>query len=278
MGCVPTDRQPTADRLVDHTPLAPPTRADARQAAATQYRYLVGMELLERDARLLAGVARFGSMTTAQIATLYFYGLKSDTSYVRRLKHLTEAGMLSRVAVRLPGGSRGGSPMGCYQIGPTGWKSYYTTRFRPIRDQTKLLHTLKVVDVYISLKETERAGYLDILSYNIEFDAWVNVAGAEIHPDMYLELGLRHKRQKVSLWIEVDRDTEWDKKINDKIQRYKYAKLHDDEYPLEVFPDVLFLATDEDRVKELRGIVRRSNAPDGLVSAEHVDSFPQCLL
>jgi hypothetical protein len=252
------------------------TRQDVPAPAAAQHVYFGGMRLLPRDRALMVGVATFGSLTTSQIDTLFFNDLKSRTPCTRALKRLTEQGMLARVPIRLPSNERGGSPMGCYQIGPNAWPSFYATRYRPIRDQMKLMHTLLVADVYIATRQAERSGWLDIIEAHIEADAWCTVAGVELRPDMLLDVGLREKRERRTVWLEIDRGGERQKQIAEKIERYIYA-YHSGQYAGDVFPEVLFLATDAERVKELRQIVSRSDAPDGLITVERLDSFPQVL-
>ena len=95
---------------------------------------------------------------------------------------------------------------------------------------------------------------------------------------MYVELGLREKRQRVFLWLEVDLGTERQKQIAEKIQRYCYAFERSDKYDGERFPSIVFLALDDERVRELGQILRRAkNVPDGLMRVEALPSFPQSL-
>lgn len=99
-----------------------------------------------------------------------------------------------------------------------------------------------------------------------------------MRPDLFLELGLVEARQRVVLWVEVDLGTERQKQIAEKVERYRYAYHHAGEFPLDVFPSVMFLATDDERVRELTQILRRvKNVPEGLVTVARLDSFPQVL-
>lgn len=279
MDCVLTSYEPGANTQGDNTPTDTLNRGDALPPAAVKYLYLDGMELLLRDADIMRAVARFGSLTTSQIEEMFFLDLKSRTPVTRALKRLTDQGMLARVSVRLPSNRTGGSPMGCFQIGRTSWSSFNTGRYRPVRDQMKLMHTLSVADTYIAIKKAERERWLDVLKVGIDqHDAWVMVAGADLRPDLYVELGLREKRERVVLWIEVDMGSERQKQILEKVDRYKYALEHSAEYPLDVFPSVLFLACDEARADELRTILRRApQTPEGFISVALLASFPQLL-
>jgi hypothetical protein len=140
------------------------------------------------------------------------------------------------------------------------------------------MHTVDVADTFVAVKLAEREGWLKILTYGIEADTWVDIAGAQVHPDMYLELGLIEKRQRVVLWIEVDRGGEREKQINTKLDRYAYAYQHSDSYPRDIFPSVVFLASDEERLSDLRlWVGRTAGLADGLITVEKLENFPQSL-
>lgn len=198
------------------------TREAQNPAGATQYQYLLGMKLLRRDADILAGVAENGALTTSQIQTLYFDGLKSRTSCDTVLRRLVADGQLSKVPIRLPLNDRG-APMGCYQLGKNAWRYFYGTRYRDLRDQFKLMHTLASADVYVAVKQAERAGMVKTLDHATEPDTWVTLGGSEIRPDRYFDLVLQGTSERVVQWIEVDMGTERGRKIPDKLAAYKRA-------------------------------------------------------
>ena len=78
--------------------------------------------------------------------------------------------------------------------------------------------------------------------------------------------------------MEVDRGTERQKQVIEKIDRYVYAYEHSDKYHGEVFPTVVFLAPHAVAVGELRQIVGRAqNVPDGLIHVLKLDRFPQAV-
>ena len=253
------------------------TCVDQRPAPATQYQYLSGMKLLRRDADVLTGVAGFGALTTAQVRALYFHELKSDSPCTTALRRLVAAGMLAKVTIRFPLKDRG-APMSCFQIGPNGWKSFYSTRFTPIRDQMKLMHTLAVADVYIATKQQERAGEIDILDYATEPDSWLMLGGNDLRPDLYLDLGLRKRGERVVHWIEVDLSTERRRHIGEKLERYRRAYGASAEFKGDQYPQVIFLATTPERVRELRTAVTQTRLPDGMVEVHTLEDYPQFLL
>ncbi|MGW6120460.1 replication-relaxation family protein [Nocardia sp. NPDC055165] len=236
------------------------------------------MELLERDVQVARGIACFGAMLTSQIDEIYFYENQSDTPRIRALRRLVDGGTLVRVPFRYPESTRGGSPMGCYQLTRQGWKYFHNRPYSERVGQMNILHTLKAVDVHISMLQATRAGHIDLLHYDVEYDAWMNVAGAELHPDEFVEVGLRAKRQKASIWLEVDRASEGRKQLIGKIKRYVHARKHAEDYPLEVFPSVLFLVPTPEDLKVMRRIISEVEGTEGFIAAELISDFPAILL
>lgn len=253
------------------------TSEDVSCAAAAHYLYFDSMKLLARDVEILRLVSRFSQLTGAHIDALVFGALKAERPSRRAMKRLTDEGLLARVPGRVPGGELGGSPAHTYQIGPEGWRMFWTGRYRPAR--TINLHTLAIADTYTAVKQAERDGWLDVLNYASEPDSWENVAGADLRPDLYLDLGHRTKRERLVYFIEVDLGTERQKQILEKVERYTHAFNHSHQYPLDVFPSVLLLAIDQERKQELEQILRRvGGLPDGLFEVALLSQFPQMLM
>jgi hypothetical protein len=253
------------------------TCVNQRPAAATQYQYLSGMKLLRRDADILTGVAAFGALTTAQVRALYFHELKSDSPCTTALRRLVAAGMLAKVTIRFPLKDRG-APMSCFQIGPNGWKSFYSKRFTPIRDQMKLMHTLAVADAHIATVQLERAGEIEILEYANEPDTWIELGGSELRPDMYHDLHLIKAKQRVVYWIEVEESRKSQPKLIKKLHAYKRAERDSGRYPGDKFPQVMVLATTPERLRDIRSALKKAKMPDGYVEVHMLESYPQFLL
>lgn len=273
---VPTPSQPTAQPPYRHTGAAGLTWEDSPSRPAAQSLDLRSMRLLERDGRILTLVARFGQLTTNHVNDLVFYESKSRTPCERALKRLVADGLLEHVPQRHPGGRLGGSPLNVFQLGAEGWRLFFEGR----RKFSRVIraHSLAIADVYVAIKQGEREGWLEVLDYATEPDSHVDVAGADLRPDLYVELGLREKRQRVVLWLEVDLGTERQKQIAEKIERYRFAYEHSDQYQGDVFPSIVFLALDDERVRELNQILRRAkNTPGGLIQVQRVESFPLSL-
>lgn len=256
------------------------TRENAPATIKAYSCYASAMQLLSRDNAILSFVARFGQATTAQLREVFFYDKAAKSSCTDVLRRLRTQGMLSNVYVRLSRESKGGSPMGCYQIGPEAWKLYYPgSSYKAVRNQAKLAHTLAVTDMYVQALRAEREGLLTISSYAVEEDAWISVGGANLHPDLHLELYLPLTNEDYPVWVEVDRDSEGTADILRKLRRYLLALEHSAEYPYERFPSVLFLVEHSYRYEAIARLLRRvPEAPEGFFSVELMENFPKALL
>lgn len=269
----------SAESPYRHGGLAPLTLDDSPPTPAVESVELNSMRLLARDQQVLTWVDRFGQLTTSQIRALVFFENRSATPCEVALKRLVKAELLEHVAQRHPGGRLGGSAVNVFQLGREGWRLFYEGR----RKFSRVIkaHSLSMADAFIAAKTAEREGWLDIFSYAIESDAWLNVAGADIRPDLFLELGLPETQEGRVLWIEVDLGSEREKQIVDKLERYTFAYRNAADLPLESFPSVLFLAPDAERVQDIRQYVkrfeRRQSVPDGLFSVALQAEFPALL-
>lgn len=247
------------------------------------------MKPLDRDYQVLVMVSRFGQLGTGEIKALLF----NETTRIpcdKVLKRLRDAELLELVEQPHPGGRRGGTSMNVYQLGKNGWSMFYQGR-RKVQRAIRY-HALTVADVFVAVKQAERAGWLDILDWQVESDAWADVDGVDLRPDMYLELGLPEQKYEeidddgtvrivaptCPLLLEIDLGGERQKQIIEKLERYAYAYNHAEAYPGDVFPQVVFLCTNADRTREISQIVARmKDLPDGLVTAELLSDFPASL-
>ncbi|MBY4210790.1 hypothetical protein HQO42_05325 [Rhodococcus fascians] len=130
----------------------------------------------------------------------------------------------------------------------------------------------------VAMKQAEREGWLDILKYAVEYDAYLEMAGVELRPDMYVDLGVKTTGTRHVTWLEIDRGGERERQILDKVRAYVTAWQHRSDYPLDVFPSIMFLATDEQRAKAIRGIIKKfGSAPGELFQVATIGSYPQIL-
>lgn len=276
MNHVATNAQPTGNPGDRARVFGASSWGDTPRTTAAQSLDLGSMRLLARDHEILRLVSRFGQLTTAQIDALVFHELKSRSPCRVAIQRLVKHELLEPVAQRLPGGRLGGSAMNVLQIGREGWPLFFEGRRRFSR--VIRAHSLAIADVFVETKKAERAGVLDVLDYATEPDSHIDVGGADLRPDLFIDIGLPHKGERVAMWLEVDLGSERQKQIIAKIEDYKLAYEHSDQYPLDVFPTCLFLATEPERVREIRNMVKRvRGVPDGLIDVAGIEEFPSIL-
>lgn len=212
------------------------------------------VQITTRDRRIVALVGAFGQLTSKHVKALAFPDNDSMTPCNERLKKLTQMKMLARVERRLVGGDGGGSGLYSYQLGPAGWKlcgregKYWG---RKSIDH----HALAIADVFVMLKEAERAGSIQVVGVSTEPDCWEVVGGEELRPDMLAEVALPHIGKRRLVWLEVDLGTERQRHVTEKVDRYIRAYKHaPDGYR---FPLVVFVAPDQERVLAIRWLIER---------------------
>lgn len=230
----------------------------------------VSMRALPSDYQLLWWVSRFKQLTTPQIAALAFPDVKSRTTYDRVIQKAIKCDQLERVPTA-------NTTANVYQLGREGWGMFFTGR-RKLRT-TVDYHALAIADVLIAVMQASRDGKLEILDWQSEPDTHVEVAGADLRPDLYLCIDTKDGRKPLYLWLEVDLGGERQRQITEKLERYIYAQNNDDKYPGEIFPQILFLATKDERVRELKQIMKRTkDLPSGLAAAQLLPDFPLSIL
>lgn len=275
MNRVSTDLQPPASTPYRPTPVAGVTWGDLPPAPATQYVHSLSMELLSRDVELLGLVAKFGQLTTAQIDTLVFHGLKSRTPCQRAIKRLVALDLLEPVAQRMPGGRLGGSAMNVLMLGSEGWKLHFEGR----RKFSRVIkaHSLAIADVYVSLVEEARQKNFKILHYATEPDSHISFGGVDLKPDLYLDVAIRATETRRTTWVEVDLSTERQKQVLEQVAAYKHAYENRSLYPLPQFPDVLFLAMNDERAREIRYWIQRAKDLPDIFTVATIAEFPTIL-
>lgn len=163
---------------------------------------------------------------------------------------LTASGHLRRLA-RFVGGFGGGSGQYVYQFGRVGWRMLGKGgTYRPLRVVD--LHTLTIAECFISLHSLERDDKLTVITYQPEPGCHLSVAGTQLTPDAYAELGLPAPRLKFRYWLEIDRGTENIDTIKGKCVRYwrAYQAWQED-----VFPFVVFVVPDAARRRDIARVV-----------------------
>lgn len=280
MDCRLTSDQPALSPPFRSTAATPLTRDDSPRGAAVHYVTLGDMKLALRPWRVLILIRDFTQLRTSQVNALLFSDVTTPHPCYRTLNRLKELNLIELVQEPLRGGARGGSGESVWQLSRQGWKHFPGERRS--YNRTISYHALAVADAFVAARQAEREGWLDIKEWHVEDDAWDDVAGVDIRPDLFLIVDLYKRDKPFPLWLEVDLGGERQKQIIEKLQRYAYAYEHREKWWFyqqhEMFPEVLWLPTDAERAKELERIIKRTtDVPDGLMSVELIESFPQSL-
>lgn len=176
----------------------------------------------------------------------------------RMLLRLTELGALSRLERRI-GGVRAGSAGHVYYLGPVGQRliAYWNGdgllrgRVRPEPGAPFVRHRLSVSELYVTGRERERTGDIDLLAFDVEPDAWresLDELGSRttLKPDAYLRVGVGAYEDR--WFIEVDLGTESRTVIARKLRAYlDYFHTGAEQAASGVFPRVLWLTLAESR-------------------------------
>lgn len=180
-------------------------------------------------------IIRFGQASSSQVRDLHYQGTERGRAVraSRHLKALSERGFIKRIPYRLSGFGKGS---GEYIYCPP----ESTAR-------TPNLHTLDITELYVRLK---------LVVPDVEFDpepwAHTTYGGYKVTPDGYVKLPGAH------YWIEIDRASESPSVISAKMNRYLTAYRSLDGG---VFPQIVWLAHDVDRVRTLEREAKRKGEP-----------------
>jgi hypothetical protein len=117
-----------------------------------------------------------------------------------------------------------------------------------------LTHTLAASELYVRLREAERAGHLELSVFLAEPASWQRTTSlGTLKPDAYALLA--HGDIEDAWWIEVDRATESRNTIRRKLSLYLLAAQAGITGPDGVLPRVLVTVPDERRLTAIREIV-----------------------
>ena len=200
------------------------------------------MLISQRDREIVAFLGRFQQATADHIQRALFYGLASETPRDRALKRLMGDGLLTRIEHRLTGGAHGGSGQYVYMLDNIGLRLIGVDKRQ--RTGRPNYHALAVTEAYCALRPYVRR-------YLVEDDCWIKVKGEDIRPDMWLEL------DDMSIWLEVDLGTEGLRQLQGKLDTYARAYQYADRSDIEEFPRVVWFVPNEQRERELVGLIRK---------------------
>jgi hypothetical protein len=239
-----------------------------------------GMPLLERE--IVETVARLTLVSGRQLSDLFFYFYFSDSSAAaaaavasstrarrarRVLARLVEQRVLDRLE-RRQGGAGGGSSAWVYALGPAGrrmvayWAGEGLPRSRSAHEPgaTWTAHTLAVSDLYVRLRQVERAGRVELLDFDAEPACWrrfarLGGAAGVLKPDAFVRLGVGEFED--SFFIEVDLGSERRGQLTRQHHAYReHFRAGVEQAKHGVFPGVLWIVPDERRLALLTDIHR----------------------
>jgi protein involved in plasmid replication-relaxation len=236
----------------------------SRSSYLTQARLAeLASSLSARDHDVLSTLATVRLASGAQLTRLHLNGLSP-----RRARTVLEALADYGLIVRLPrsvGGVRAGSAGFVYALGIGGWQLLVgpgRRRRPPLGVGTLFVrHTLAVTEVYVGLREAERAGRLTLARYVGEPATWRSFSGpgggrAWLKPDAAVTVQLGSYLD--DYWLEVDRATESTTTIARTCDRYRaYWQTGRAQADGGVFPQVLWLVPDEHRYEQIVNVLAR---------------------
>ena len=234
----------------------------------------VRSRLTGRDLAITSMVADLRLMSGRQLEELFFVAAnqESDDSSSRATRRTLAQLVDQRILVRLErqiGGVRAGSKAFVYGLGPVGHRLLERTGPRPrYREPGALFveHTLAIAQLIVNVTAAARQGTCELINWQGEPKCWrtFSAAGGRVtlRPDLYLSLGVGEYEYRY--FVEIDRDSEHLPAIVRKAQLYnRYYRSGREQSRDELFPTVLFVATDAARA---RAIGRALQTTRGLTS------------
>jgi hypothetical protein len=244
----------------------PPLSSFGRRRAKVTAAYVADLatRLSTRDQAILRDLARVRVLTGNQLERLHFHELapaNRDRARRRVLNRLIAWRTVTTLARRV-GGVRAGSAGLVYSLDTAGQRMLRLLDREDERLVRRpwtpgalfLTHTLAVAELYVRLREVERAGRLELSAYRAEPASWQRTTTlGTLKPDAYTLVG--HGDIEDAWWIEVDRATESPTTLRRKLSLYLLAAQAGVVGPHEVLPRVLITVPDERRLEGVREIL-----------------------
>jgi hypothetical protein len=220
----------------------------------------------DRDLLILERVGSLRLLCAHQIQALLFSDDRHATPATaartcrRTLERLTRRGLLARLDRRV-GGARSGSASFVYALTSLGQRVIRDggPRRRLAEPSERFVdHTLTVADVFVQISVHARQIGWELLSWQSEPDCWRSVytLGGRIilRPDFYVVLDV--DGYELRWFVEIDRATEHLPAITRKCRLYhSYYKGGHEQRLHKVFPRVLWVVPDENRLERIRVLI-----------------------
>jgi hypothetical protein len=248
--------------------------------------------LTGRDREIIETLDRLRLASAKQLERLHFDGSPRSRarSASRVLTRLVEIQVITRLDRQI-GGVRSGSAGFVYALGAAGQRLASVTGpaggrriRRPWTPGAPFVdHQLAVSELFVRLREAERAGSLEVLDFDAEPLCWRVFSGAGgsraiLKPDAFVRVasdGFEH-----FAFIEVDRATQSAPTISRKLAGYRrYVRTGREQTRWGLFPAVLLLAPSEGRKSVLVDVA--ADQPEDswpLFAVAAFDQAPEALM
>lgn len=248
----------------------PPHQSYVTRRATAVHIVELAEQLHPRDLVLLGDLRELRCLTGIQLERLHFHDLAATNRKRARSRVLSRLIRLETVTTldRRIGGVRKGSDGLIYALDIAGRRVVRhltgpdeNTVRRPWTPGLPFLaHTLAVSELYVRLREAERAGQLELADFRAEPASWHRtVTIGTIKPDAYVLLSGR--RNEDAWWVEVDMATESKPTLRRKLSLYLLAVQVGISGPHDVLPRVLVTVPDQRRLEVVREIVADLGSP-----------------
>ena len=233
----------------------------------------VDARLTDHDRAVLHRVLDLGFASGDQLARMHFADRDDADAQARAarraLVRLTRLDCLARLPRRV-GGERAGSAGFVYRLGLAGQRLAILYGWQPDRRGRRshvpgtffLNHSLAVAELVTLLIEGDRSRRFELLELSAEPACWRSYSGigsqgrATLKPDSYVRLGVGDYED--SYFVEVDMGSEGSHTLGRKLAEYvAYQTSGREQEQRGVFPRVLWLAPDEQRVEVIERCVGR---------------------
>ncbi|HST54328.1 MAG TPA: replication-relaxation family protein [Solirubrobacteraceae bacterium] len=229
-------------------------------------------KLTERDLAVLQRVSGLRFASGGQLTRLEFTASPDEAADARTarraLLRLVRLGALARLP-RPVGGVRAGSAGFTYYLDVAGQRLAVRYGWQPERRGRRshtpgtlfVRHALQVAELHTLLVEADRSRRFELLELRAEPACWRSWSGVgaqqpRLKPDSYVRLGVGAYED--SYFVEVDRGTEGSRALERQLQLYcAYAASGQEQAAHQVFPSVLWLVPNQQRVEAIEGCVGR---------------------
>ena len=232
--------------------------------------------LSDRDKAILLDLARVRVLSGGQLTRLHFAELTAgnrERARRRVLERLVERHFVATLERRTIGGVRAGSSSLIYTLGTAGQRAlpllgagtYASSPAGRVRapwtpGSLFLAHSLAIAELYVRLREHERAGDLGLATYVVEHAAWhPDGRGGVIKPDAYARI--HDSEIEDCWWIEVDRATESIPTLRRKLLTYVEVARSGRAGPDGITPRVLVTVPHDHRLTAVRDLVETLPTP-----------------